>query len=134
MPLAFTGPTVALPSIGLALGGSPVSISWATNAYLLTFGSLLLAAGSLADRYGRKLVFAIGTGGFAILSVMLALVPGGTGFTASATTSFFTRSRRLSRTPTNSSFAVFFLSKLPVGIRPRMLIAWTTAAQPRTSA
>lgn len=80
MPLAFTGPTVALPSIGMALGGSPVSISWATNAYLLTFGSLLLAAGSLADRYGRKLVFAIGTGGFAILSVMLALVPDMTSF------------------------------------------------------
>lgn len=75
MPLAFTGPTVALPSIGAALDGSPLSISWATNAYLLTFGSLLLAAGSLADRYGRKRVFAIGTGGFAILSVMLALVP-----------------------------------------------------------
>ena len=80
MPLAFTGPTVALPSIGMALGGSPVSISWATNAYLLTFGSLLLAAGSLADRYGRKLVFTIGTGGFAILSVMLALVPDMTSF------------------------------------------------------
>lgn len=80
MPLAFTGPTVALPSIGMALGGSPVSISWATNAYLLTFGSLLLAAGSLADRYGRKLVFAIGTGGFAVLSVMLALVPDMTSF------------------------------------------------------
>lgn len=80
MPLAFTGPTVALPSIAMSLGGSPVSISWATNAYLLTFGSLLLAAGSLADRYGRKRVFAIGTGGFAILSVVLALVPDMTSF------------------------------------------------------
>ena len=37
MPLAFTGPTIALPAIAAALGGSPVSISWATNAYLLTF-------------------------------------------------------------------------------------------------
>lgn len=80
MPLAFTGPTVALPSIGKALGGSPVSISWATNAYLLTFGSLLLAAGSLADRYGRKRIFVAGTGGFAILSAMLALVPDMTSF------------------------------------------------------
>lgn len=80
MPLAFTGPTIALPSIGMALGGSPVSVSWATNAYLLTFGSMLLAAGALADRYGRKRVFAIATGGFAVLSAMLAFVPDMTSF------------------------------------------------------
>lgn len=80
MPLGFTGPTIALPSIGAALGGSPVSINWATNAYLLTFGSLLLAAGALADRYGRKRVFVIATGGFAILSLMLAFVPDMTSF------------------------------------------------------
>lgn len=80
MPLAFTGPTVALPGIGAALKGSPVSISWATNAYLLTFGSLLLAAGTLADRYGRKFVFALATGGFAALSAMLAFVPDMTSF------------------------------------------------------
>ncbi|WP_051511625.1 MFS transporter [Skermanella stibiiresistens] len=80
MPLAFTGPTIALPAIAAALGGSPVSISWATNAYLLTFGSLLLAAGAMADRYGRKRVFAIATGVFAILSVMLAFAPDMTSF------------------------------------------------------
>ncbi len=80
MPLAFTGPTIALPTIGAALGGSPVSVSWATNAYLLTFGSLLLAAGAMADRYGRKRVFAIATGVFAILSVMLAFAPDMTSF------------------------------------------------------
>ncbi|WP_269716372.1 MFS transporter [Caulobacter sp. NIBR2454] len=80
MPLAFTGPTVALPAIGEALGGSPVAINWATNAYLLTFGSLLLAAGALADRYGRKRVFAIATGVFGILSVMIAFSPDMTSF------------------------------------------------------
>lgn len=80
MPLAFTGPTIALPTIGMALGGSPVSVNWATNAYLLTFGSMLLAAGALADRYGRKRVFSFATGGFAILSLMLAFVPDMTSF------------------------------------------------------
>ncbi len=80
MPLAFTGPTIALPTIGAALGGSPVSINWATNAYLLTFGSLLLAAGALADRYGRKRVFVIATGAFAMLSMMLAFSPDMTSF------------------------------------------------------
>ena len=80
MPLAFTGPTVALPAIGEALGGSPVATSWATNAYLLTFGSLLLAAGAIADRYGRKRVFAIATGVFGILSVMIAFSPDMTSF------------------------------------------------------
>lgn len=80
MPLAFTGPTVALPAIGEALGGSPVAINWATNAYLLTFGSLLLAAGAIADRYGRKRVFVIATGVFGILSVMIAFSPDMTSF------------------------------------------------------
>jgi len=46
----------------------------------LTFGSLLLAAGAIADRYGRKRVFAIATGVFGILSVMIAFSPDMTSF------------------------------------------------------
>lgn len=71
MPLTFTGTAVALPSIGRALGGSPVAIAWVTNAFMLTFGSTLMAAGALADSYGRKRIFLAGIGSFAFFSLAL---------------------------------------------------------------
>ena len=75
MPLTFTGTAVALPSIGRALGGSPVAIAWVTNAFILTFGSTLMAAGALADSYGRKRIFLTGTGLFAVFSLALVAAP-----------------------------------------------------------
>lgn len=75
MPLTFTGPAVALPAIGKALGGSPIALNWVTNAFMLTFGSSLMAAGGLADAYGRKRVFLIGVGAFGMLSMALAFAP-----------------------------------------------------------
>lgn len=75
MPLTFTGPAVALPAIGKALGGSPIALNWVTNAFMLTFGSSLMAAGALADAYGRKRVFLVGVGAFALLSMALAAAP-----------------------------------------------------------
>lgn len=75
MPLTFTGTAVALPSIGRALGGSPVAIAWVTNAFMLTFGSTLMAAGALADNYGRKRIFLAGVGSFAVFSLALVFAP-----------------------------------------------------------
>jgi MFS family permease len=75
MPLTFTGPAVALPAIGRALGGSPIALNWVTNAFMLTFGSSLMAAGGLADAYGRKRVFLIGVGAFTLFSMALAVAP-----------------------------------------------------------
>jgi len=75
MPLTFTGTAVALPSIGRVLGGSPVAIAWVTNAFMLTFGSTLMAAGALADSYGRKRIFLTGTGLFAVFSLALVAAP-----------------------------------------------------------
>lgn len=60
MPLSFTGPAVALPEIARELGGSPIALSWITNAFMLSFGGFLLVAGALADRIGRKKVFLVG--------------------------------------------------------------------------
>ena len=76
MPLTFTGTAVALPAIGHALTGDPIALNWVTNAFMLTFGSSLMAAGALADRYGRKRVFLTGVGAFALLSLGLAFAPG----------------------------------------------------------
>lgn len=71
MPLTFTGPAVTLPAIAETLGGSPVALNWVTNAFMLTFGSALMAAGALADSFGRKRVFLIGVAGFALSSLAL---------------------------------------------------------------
>ena len=51
---------VAVPSIGADLGISPTGLSWVANAYLITFGGLLLLGGRSADHVGRRRVFVIG--------------------------------------------------------------------------
>lgn len=66
LPLTFSGGAVATPAIGRDLGGSPAAMNWITNAFMLTFGSLLMAAGTLADRFGRRRLFAYGAAGFAL--------------------------------------------------------------------
>ena len=42
--------SIALPTIGRDLGGGTTALQWVTGAYSLTFGGLLLTAGSVADR------------------------------------------------------------------------------------
>ncbi|MBM7081359.1 MFS transporter [Micromonospora humidisoli] len=51
---------VAVPSIGADLDISPTGLSWVANAYLITFGGLLLLGGRSADHVGRRRVFVIG--------------------------------------------------------------------------
>lgn len=75
LPLTFVGVAVATPAIGRELGGSPLALSWITNAFMLSFGSALMAAGTLADEYGRKRVFSLGVGLFALTSLALAFAP-----------------------------------------------------------
>ena len=69
LPLSFSGGAIATPAIGRALGGSAASLTWITNAFMLTFGSLLMAAGALADQFGRKRIFAGGIVLFVIFSL-----------------------------------------------------------------
>ena len=73
-PLAFTGIAVGLPAISRELGGSPIQLNWALNAFILTFGSTLMAAGALADSYGRKRLFLSGLAMFGLLSAALVFV------------------------------------------------------------
>lgn len=75
MPLTFTGTAVALPSVGRSLEGGPVTLAWATNAFMLTFGSTLLVAGALADTFGRRRVFLAGSASFALVSLALVFAP-----------------------------------------------------------
>jgi EmrB/QacA subfamily drug resistance transporter len=75
LPLSFTGGAVATPAIGRDLGGSPVALTWITNAFMLSFGSLLMAAGALADVYGRKRLFTFGMLLFTAASIAQSLAP-----------------------------------------------------------
>src|ERR687885_239765 len=60
---------VALPSIQRELDASLTSLQWVVDAYALTLSALLLTAGSLADRLGRRRVFAVGVGIFPLASL-----------------------------------------------------------------
>jgi MFS family permease len=59
---------VSLPAIARSLGAAFTDIEWVVSAYVLTFAALLLAAGSFADRHGRKLTTVIGLAVFTIAS------------------------------------------------------------------
>ncbi|MDP9899547.1 MFS transporter [Variovorax ginsengisoli] len=82
MPLSFTGPAVVLPAIRDALGGSPVQLNWITNAFMLSFGAALLAAGALADAWGRKRVFLLGLIAVTLSCALLTWAPGIVAFDA----------------------------------------------------
>jgi EmrB/QacA subfamily drug resistance transporter len=51
---------VALPSIGRDLHAGFVGLQWVISAYLITFASLLLPSGTLADKFGRRRMVVIG--------------------------------------------------------------------------
>ncbi|MFB9313398.1 MFS transporter [Nocardioides plantarum] len=66
--------SIALPTIGRDLGGGTTSLQWVTGAYSLTFGGLLLTAGSIADRFGRRRVLLVGLAVFGTLSLAVVAV------------------------------------------------------------
>jgi EmrB/QacA subfamily drug resistance transporter len=61
---------IALPSAQRDLGFSNVDRQWIVTAYSLSFGSLLLFCGRLADLIGRKVMFITGLAGFALASAV----------------------------------------------------------------
>jgi EmrB/QacA subfamily drug resistance transporter len=64
---------VALPSIQKALKTTPESLEWTINAYVISFGALILLGGKLGDRYGRKRIFLVGLAVFSLASAACAL-------------------------------------------------------------
>ncbi len=66
---------IALPSAQAALGFSNDQRQWVVTAYALAFGSLLLLGGRLGDVLGRKTIFLVGLGGFAIASAIGGAAP-----------------------------------------------------------
>ena len=68
--------SIALPTIGRDLGSSTTALQWVTGAYSLTFGGLLLTAGSAADRFGRRRVLLTGLAAFGLISLVVVFVTG----------------------------------------------------------
>jgi EmrB/QacA subfamily drug resistance transporter len=73
--LDITVVNVALPSIRDDLGASFTDLQWVVDAYALTLAALVLTAGSLADRLGRRRVFGAGLAIFSGASLLCALAP-----------------------------------------------------------
>lgn len=74
--IAFLDSTVvnvALPVLGTELDARASGLQWVLNGYMLALASLILLAGSLGDRYGRKRVFVIGVVWFAVASLLCAV-------------------------------------------------------------
>lgn len=66
---------VALPTIQRDLHFSQASLAWVVNAYLITFGGLLLLAGRLGDLIGRKRLFLFGLSSFVVSSMLCGVSP-----------------------------------------------------------
>ncbi|MFF2045689.1 MFS transporter [Kitasatospora sp. NPDC058170] len=73
--LDITVVNVALPSIRKDLGASFTDLQWVFDAYALSLAALVLTAGSLADRLGRRRSFAAGLVVFSAASLLCALAP-----------------------------------------------------------
>jgi EmrB/QacA subfamily drug resistance transporter len=74
--LDLTIVNVALPSIEHAFHASLPDLQWVLDAYALTLAALLLTSGSLADLFGRRIVFAIGIVAFTLGSLLCGLATG----------------------------------------------------------
>jgi EmrB/QacA subfamily drug resistance transporter len=66
---------VALPAIESDLRASVTTIQWLVNAYTLCVASLMLIGGAAGDRLGRRRIFVIGAGTFALASAWCGLSP-----------------------------------------------------------
>jgi EmrB/QacA subfamily drug resistance transporter len=65
---------VALPTLAHDLSASASQLQWMVDAYVLVFAGLLLVAGALSDRYGRRRALVIGLGLFGLGSALAPLV------------------------------------------------------------
>lgn len=73
--LEISSVPVILPTLEHVLHADFQDMQWIMNAYTLACTTVLMATGTLADRYGRKLVFAITVAAFGLTSLMCGLAP-----------------------------------------------------------
>ena len=71
--LDITVVVVALPNMQQRFDASLTGLQWVVDAYALTLAALILTAGALADRYGRRLLFMTGVVLFTLASLLCGL-------------------------------------------------------------
>lgn len=64
---------VALPALQSSFNASVVGVQWVVEAYGLTLAALILVGGSMGDLFGRRRIFLLGVGVFAIASIASGL-------------------------------------------------------------
>jgi EmrB/QacA subfamily drug resistance transporter len=67
--------SVALPSMAIDLHASFSSLQWVIDGYAVALAALLMVAGSIADRFGRRRLYAVGLALFAVSSLACGLAP-----------------------------------------------------------
>ncbi|TCJ93629.1 MFS transporter [Nocardia alba] len=68
---------IAFPTIALSYPGTPTgTLTWIVSGYAIAFAALLTPAGSIADAWGRRRLFALALAGFALTSLLCGLAPG----------------------------------------------------------
>jgi EmrB/QacA subfamily drug resistance transporter len=77
--LAFLDTTIvntSFPDIRASFGeATPAQLSWILDAYFIAIAALLVPAGGIADRYGRRRVFVVGVALFVATSLLCAVAP-----------------------------------------------------------
>src|ERR1700746_260946 len=76
--MAFLDSTVinvALPALQASFHATVVDVQWVIESYGLFLGALILVGGSLADLFGRRLIFMAGVALFTLASVVCGVAP-----------------------------------------------------------
>jgi len=71
----FTALSVALPAIEKAFSSDVTTVQWVINGYAMVFGVAIVTGGRLADMFGRRRIFFVGTVIFAVFSVIGGFAP-----------------------------------------------------------
>jgi EmrB/QacA subfamily drug resistance transporter len=71
----FTALSVALPAMERAFGSDLTTVQWVINGYAMVFGVVIVTGGRLADMFGRRRIFFLGSAIFAVFSVIGGFAP-----------------------------------------------------------
>src|SRR5919198_2302266 len=66
---------VALPALQANLKATVFDVQWVVESYALFLAALILVGGSMGDRFGRRLIFCLGTALFALASIWCGAAP-----------------------------------------------------------
>ena len=78
--LSIQAVVIILPKIGHDLDIPDSRLQWIVSAYALSFGCFLLLWGRIADLYGKRLIFVLGTAWVAVVTAVNPFVPNEIGF------------------------------------------------------